>query len=313
MNRKEKLILKELIKRKDGLVSPADFINGIAQQDRRAVENLVAMGYVEEVPQDRIGHRGTYSLNFYRATEKALVEFSYYKKFLFNLKTQTGLLIGIFSILTSIFIALYVPYYQKNIQQKAAVQSLYKEILTNQDIFISNSNNKRKLIQNDSVENLPELFIASNIDDETRKILQEKFGLIQYRWLLYYLQQTKLLNDEIDMMNSYLIIQDKNGTMSSGYLNSKNSYINTTNSLEKGDGVKFNYVEDTECLYYFFEQTFRYLNIDHRGRATCEDESVFRLVYNFGYIEVDTPSWLLSQIKKIINTKKLEMEDVVTP
>ena len=77
MTKKEKGILKKLVDDPRGLLSPADFINGIAQHDRRAVENLVTMGYVEEVPQDIGGVRlgSTHILNFYRATEKGLVEF----------------------------------------------------------------------------------------------------------------------------------------------------------------------------------------------------------------------------------------------
>ncbi len=77
MTENEKRILKAVVDR-GGLLSPADLINGIAQQDRKSVENLVVRGYLEEVPQDVKGVRlgSTYSLNFYRATEKGLLVFS---------------------------------------------------------------------------------------------------------------------------------------------------------------------------------------------------------------------------------------------
>ncbi|MDP2695786.1 MAG: hypothetical protein Q8O87_00875 [bacterium] len=77
MTKYEKLILKAVVDR-GGLLSPADLINGIARQDRRLVENLVVRGYIEEVPQDMEGVRlgSTYTLNFYRATEKGLLVFS---------------------------------------------------------------------------------------------------------------------------------------------------------------------------------------------------------------------------------------------
>ena len=51
MNEKEKNILREVVNR-GGLLSPADLINGVAQHDRRPVDNLVVKGYIEEVPQD---------------------------------------------------------------------------------------------------------------------------------------------------------------------------------------------------------------------------------------------------------------------
>lgn len=77
MTENEKRILKAVVDR-GGLLSPADLINGVAQHDRKPVENLVVRGYLEEVPQDMKGIRlgTTYSLNFYRATEKGLLVFS---------------------------------------------------------------------------------------------------------------------------------------------------------------------------------------------------------------------------------------------
>ncbi len=77
MTENEKRILKAVVDR-GGLLSPADLINGIAQRDRKSVENLVVRGYLEEVPQDVKGVRlgTTYSLTFYRATEKGLLVFS---------------------------------------------------------------------------------------------------------------------------------------------------------------------------------------------------------------------------------------------
>ena len=76
MTENEKRILKAVVDR-GGLLSPAELINGIAQRDRRSVENLVVKGYIEEVPQDiRGGHGDTYKLNFYRATNKGLLVFT---------------------------------------------------------------------------------------------------------------------------------------------------------------------------------------------------------------------------------------------
>ena len=69
MTKYEYWILKAVVSR-GGLFSPEALIDGIAQKDRRSVENLVVRGYIEEVSQDVKGIKlgSTYSVNFYRAT-----------------------------------------------------------------------------------------------------------------------------------------------------------------------------------------------------------------------------------------------------
>lgn len=101
MNKNERRILKELIDDGRGLLSPSDFINGIADGDRRAVENLVTAGYVEEVPQDvNGGHRGTYSLDFYRSTEKGRMLFRALPyRVIYEFKANVGLYVGAASII----------------------------------------------------------------------------------------------------------------------------------------------------------------------------------------------------------------------
>ncbi len=101
MTEEEKRILKAVVNR-GGLLSPADLINGIAQGDRKPVENLVVRGYIEEVPQDMHGGLGnTYTLNFYRATEKGLLVFmSWY------VKTWSGIKGNIRTIIVSAITAL---------------------------------------------------------------------------------------------------------------------------------------------------------------------------------------------------------------
>ncbi len=75
MTPNELKILKTIVEDSRGLLSPANLINGIAQGDRRSVEHLVAGGYLEEVDQDQQSHAGTYTIKFYRATNKALMKF----------------------------------------------------------------------------------------------------------------------------------------------------------------------------------------------------------------------------------------------
>jgi hypothetical protein len=101
MNANEKKILKALVEHPSGLLSPADFINGVAAHDKRAVANLVSEGYVEEVPQEiGGGHHGSYSLNFYRATKEGLMQFApRYRKIWYDFKNEIALYVGIFSII----------------------------------------------------------------------------------------------------------------------------------------------------------------------------------------------------------------------
>lgn len=111
MTENEKRILKAVVDR-GGLLSPADLINGIAQHDRKPVENLVVRGYIEEVPQDMKGIKlgTTYSLNFYRATEKGLLIFSpWYIKAWNMMKgdVRTVVIAAITALITSV-IAIFV-------------------------------------------------------------------------------------------------------------------------------------------------------------------------------------------------------------
>ena len=111
MTENEKRILKAVVDR-GGLLSPADLINGIAQRDRRSVENLVVRGYLEEVPQDVKGIKlgSTYSLNFYRATEKGLLVFSpWYTKIWHGMKgdIRTIVISAITALVTSL-IAIFI-------------------------------------------------------------------------------------------------------------------------------------------------------------------------------------------------------------
>lgn len=111
MTENERKILKAVVDR-GGLLSPADLINGIAQRDRKSVENLVVRGYLEEVPQDRKGIKlgTTYSANFYRATEKGLLAFSpWYTRMWHGLKgdVRTIVIAAVTAFITSL-IAIFI-------------------------------------------------------------------------------------------------------------------------------------------------------------------------------------------------------------
>jgi len=116
MTNNERNILKAVVDR-GGLLSPADLINGIAQQDRKSVENLVVKGYLEEVPQDMKGIKlgTTYSLNFYRATEKGLMVFQpWYIRMWHGLKgdVRTIIIAAITALITSL-IAIFIDKFLK--------------------------------------------------------------------------------------------------------------------------------------------------------------------------------------------------------
>jgi len=67
MNKKEENILQKVVEHPRGLLSPAEYINGLCQRDGKIAQKLVSLGYIEEVPI--IIGEGQ-QLNFYRATEK---------------------------------------------------------------------------------------------------------------------------------------------------------------------------------------------------------------------------------------------------
>lgn len=116
MTKNEQRILKAVVDR-GGLLSPADLINGIAQHDRKSVENLVVKRYLEEVPQDMKGIKSetTYSLNFYRATEKGLLAFSpWYIKLWQGIKGNipTVIISAITALITSVVTILVGRFFQ---------------------------------------------------------------------------------------------------------------------------------------------------------------------------------------------------------
>ena len=111
MTKNEKRILKAVVEHHDGLLSPADLINGIAQRDNRSVENLVAKKYLEEVPRQ---HRGLgdayYTINFYRAAEKGLLIFlPWYTKIWHGMKGDVRtIIISVITALVTSLIAIFI-------------------------------------------------------------------------------------------------------------------------------------------------------------------------------------------------------------
>ena len=88
MDANEKRILKALVEHPKGELSPADFINGIALRDERAVQHLKSQGYIDTTPHQNRDVRGNYyDVLFYHATHKGLAEFyPWHEKFWFAIK-----------------------------------------------------------------------------------------------------------------------------------------------------------------------------------------------------------------------------------
>lgn len=216
--------------------------------------------------------------------------------------------VGIIAVIASVVIAFYVPTHQRITNEHTQIEAVYKNLVTNQDIFISNSNKMRNLPTSDRISDLPELYIEDEISGNTRKILQNTFGLMQYRFFLYYLQQTAILNSEVGQMRYDFITTGQPFSE----LNSTTAYLDSMKYLAlDGKETKFNYQKDTECLQYFFEYSFSFLTIDGRGKAPeCSNETLeARLLNHFGYLPEDTPIWLRPHLKRALNTREPRLGD----
>jgi hypothetical protein len=111
MTKKEKTILKKATEHPHGLLSPVDLINVIAERDKRSVENLVSLGYIEEVPREHPGlNGGYYTINFYRVTEKGLLMFSSLcKRIWFTVKNDIRtVIVSIITALITTIIAIFL-------------------------------------------------------------------------------------------------------------------------------------------------------------------------------------------------------------
>lgn len=219
-----------------------------------------------------------------------------------------SVVVGIVAVIASGIIAFWVPAHQRLTDEHAQIEAVYKNLVTNQDIFISNSNGVRYLPTSSKISDLPESYIEDEISGDARETLQNTFGLVQYRFFLYYLQQTKLLNEEIEQMRGHLITTGQPFAK----LNPTETYLASMKYLGlDGKDTKMNYQKDTECLQYFFEQNFFYLTIDGRSKAPeCSSETLeARLFNHFGYLPADTPVWLRSHLRRALNDREAGLGD----
>ncbi len=143
MSPQEKEVLKTVVER-GGLFSPADLINAIANHDRRIVENLVVRGFLEEVPQDMGGNGLDYTLNFYRATEKGIMQFAPWVQWtFFNFKTNTAVWVGASSMVLGVAGLIFSTMtYFNAAHVNEIVNRPYIEISTPQFIFLDKDGRK---------------------------------------------------------------------------------------------------------------------------------------------------------------------------
>ncbi len=223
-----------------------------------------------------------------------------------------NLFVNITTIFVSLLIAFYAPRLEISLQQKNQeeidIQSLYQSIISNEDIFIGNSNAIQYAQNNNLPISSPEFHIEFPIKDNIHKMLQREFGIDQYRFLLYFLNQTTFLNEKIKQVRSLMV--------DSGVLSAKNnqvkSYQAMMNSLQSGDWEKskLNYTHDTSCILYIFQKSFSFIEVAERERnMNCSSESLNRLFYHFGYISVETPIWLIPDLRDALNDREAGLGD----
>lgn len=202
----------------------------------------------------------------------------------------------------SLIVAFWIPRGEREQERKDSIISLYRSIVANEDIHTTNLNNVDKFKNSLNISDLPESYIDYKISDNLHELLQRSFGITNYRFLLYYLEQTSFFNETKKEMVFDLIVD---GPDSPGYKNAKRVYLDTLDYLgREATSTKFNYFKDTECLLYFFIKSFPYLIIDKRDqKLDCSDESLYRKFYHFGFMVEDTPEWEKLKLIEAVKAK----------
>lgn len=223
-----------------------------------------------------------------------------------------NLIINALTIIVALLIAFFVPSWEISLQQKAnereSIQSLYQAVLANEDIFISNFNSIKYAQNNNFSLAVPESYIEFPVDENVYKIIQREFGIDGYRFFLYFLDQTEFLNKKTDLLKEIMVEK--------GSLFSKDKavidYQKSMEFLQNGnwENSKMNYIDDTSCILYFFQKSFDYIEIFNREKTmNCSSESLNRLFYHFGYISVETPDWLILELREALNKKESGLGD----
>jgi len=213
----------------------------------------------------------------------------------FNVVT---LIIAMGAIVTSIWIANISPKWQVEQEINDQIISLYRNIIANEDIFIAND--YRDFVKNPKVINLPEPYIDYQISGKVHEILQRELGIVNYRYLLYYLNKISLLDNLREKLSMELIAYGNN---SSSFNDTLKTYSEFSAELGESEGweKKFNVMNDTGCLLYLFQKTFDFIIIDKRDESvSCSSESLNRIFYHFGYLPGNAPDWFEEELRQAV-------------
>lgn len=224
-----------------------------------------------------------------------------------NLLYQTGfqkrvniitLLIALGAISISIWIANISPKWQLEQEINNEIVSLYRNIIANEEILIAND--YREFVKNPSITNLPEPYINYQMSGKVHEILQRRFGIINYRYLLYYLNQISLLDDLRERLSTELILS---GTKSTPFKDLLKMYSELSIEFGESEGweKKFNVIHETECLLYLFQKTFDFIVVDERDKTvSCSNVSLNRIFYHFGYLPGNAPNWFEKELQEAV-------------
>src|SRR3989338_2175267 len=163
----------------------------------------------------------------------------------FNIFT---LIISLLAVGITVWIAYTSPQLQRNEETNNEIVSLYRNIIANEEIFIAND--YREFLKNPTVVNIPEPYINYPISGKVHEILQRKFGIINYRYLLYYLNQISLLDDIQKKMATEVITSGSDSVASKRLMSLYSELSIQLGGEDQKWETRLNLINDTGCLLY---------------------------------------------------------------
>ncbi|EKD43244.1 MAG: hypothetical protein ACD_72C00396G0005 [uncultured bacterium] len=203
----------------------------------------------------------------------------------------------------SVYFAFIQPERDKKIageiEKQNKILSLYREINANEDIFISNVNNSNNFYTSTKEIDLPFNYITENLDLGIQDELQKSIGLINYRFLLHQIELTNTLNERISSIKNNFYNKNIN-------IKNENSYKNLMDylSIESWKETKFNYLKDSGCILAILQKTYPYIKDERNKQIVCETDSLNRIYYHFGYLPIDTPTWMKPLLRDAVKSRK---------
>jgi len=214
----------------------------------------------------------------------------------FNIITM---IISLTSVLAVFLVAHFSLQWQRQEEANNEVVSLYRNIIANEEIFIAND--YRDFLKKPIVTNFPEHYINYPISGRTHEILQRKFGIINYRYLLYYLNQISLLDDIQKKMATEVITSGPDSVSSKRLIKSYSELSIQLGGEDQKWDTKSNLINDTGCLLYIFQKSFDFLTIDERDKTvSCSNESLNRVFGMYGYLGGNAPKWFEEELRKAV-------------